>query len=338
MITSIHRPVVIAITTRIWMKLFRGWQRALAILIGGTIALNVANAAAPQVKTQAPGYYRIMLGDFEVTVLNDGTLSLPASVMTNTTEAETEKALARNFQKSPFDASDNAFLINTGAKLVLIDTGCGNLMGPTAGNLLMNLKAAGYRPEQIDEVYLTHMHPDHAGGLMAKGKLAFPNAVLRANQREAEFWLNQANLEKSPAAMKDYFKGAMASVNPYIAAGKFKPFDGDTQLVPGIEVIAAPGHTPGHSIYSIESRGQKMELWGDLVHVAAVQFGKPSVTIQFDIDSQSASMQRQHAFADAAKAGYLVGTAHLSFPGIGHLRAEGKSYAGVPVPYSPEVK
>ena len=317
------------------MKLFRGWQRALAILIGGTIALNVANAAAPQVKTQAPGYYRIMLGDFEVTVLNDGTLSLPASVMTNTTEAETEKALARNFLKSPFDASDNAFLINTGAKLVLIDTGCGNLLGPTAGNLLTNLKAAGYRPEQIDEVYLTHMHPDHAGGLMAEGKLAFPNAVLRANQREADFWLNQANLEKSPATMKDFFKGAMASVNPYIAAGKFKPFDGDTQLVPGIAAIAAPGHTPGHSIYSIESQGQKMELWGDLVHIAAVQFSEPSVTIQFDVDNQSASMQRQHAFADAAKAGYLVGTAHLSFPGIGHVRAEGNGYAWVPVIYSP---
>ena len=134
--------------------------------------------------------------------------------------------------------------------------------------------------------------------------------------------------------MKDFFKGAMASVNPYIAAGKFKPFEGNTQLVPGIEVIAAPGHTPGHSIYSIESQGQKMVLWGDLVHVAAVQFGEPSVTIQFDVDSQGAATQRQHAYADAAKAGYLVGTAHLAFPGIGHIRAEGKSYAWVPVSYS----
>jgi glyoxylase-like metal-dependent hydrolase (beta-lactamase superfamily II) len=333
MIARSHRSVVIAITMRSCMKLFRGWRRALAILIGSAIALNAAHAAAPEVKTQAPGYYRMMLGDFEVTVLSDGTLSLPASVMTNTTEAETEKALARNFQKSPFDASDNAFLINTGAKLVLIDTGCGSLLGPTAGNLLTNLKAAGYRPEQIDEVYLTHMHPDHAGGLMAEGRLAFPNAVLRANLREADFWLNQANLEKSPAAMKDFFKGAMASVNPYIAAGKFKPFEWDTQLVPGIAVIAAPGHTPGHSIYLIESRGQKMELWGDLVHVAAVQFSEPSVTIQFDVDTQGASMQRRHAFSDAAKAGYLVGTAHLSFPGIGHVRAEGNRYTWVPVIY-----
>jgi glyoxylase-like metal-dependent hydrolase (beta-lactamase superfamily II) len=334
MTTSFYRSAVIAITMRSCIKLFRGWQRALAILIGGAIALNAAHAAAPQVKTQAPGYYRLMLGDFEVTVLRDGSLSLPASILTNTTEAETEMALARNFQKSPFEASDNAFLINTGAKLVLIDTGSGSLMGPAAGNLLTNLKASGYRPEQIDEVYLTHMHPDHAGGLMASGKLAFPNAVLRADKHEADFWLSEANLDKAPAGIKDFFKGAMASVSPYIAAGKFKPFEGDTRLVPGIEVIAAPGHTPGHSIYSIESQSQKMVLWGDLVHVAAVQFGEPSVTIQFDVDSQGAATQRQHAYADAAKAGYLVGTAHLAFPGIGHIRPEGKGYAWVPVSYS----
>lgn len=317
------------------MKDFRGWRRALAILIGSSIALNVAHAGAPQVKTQAPGYYRTMVGDIEVTVLNDGTLPLAVtSVMTNTTEAETEKALARSYLKSPVDTSVNAFLINTGAKLVLIDTGSGSLMGPTAGNLPANLKAAGYRPEQIDEVYLTHMHPDHAGGLVVGGQIAFPNAVLRANQRDADFWLSEANMEKSPAAIKDFFKGAMASVNPYIAAGKFKPIKEDGQLVPGVSVTATPGHTPGHSIYTIESHGQKMVLWGDLMHVAAVQFRNPAVTVQFDVDSQSAAMQRQRAYAEAAKAGYLVGAAHLSFPGIGHLRAEGKGYAWVPLNYS----
>jgi hypothetical protein len=181
--TSFRSAAVIAISVASCKKLFRGWQRALAILIGGTIALNVANAAASQVKTQAPGYYRMTLGDFEVTVLNDGTLSLPASVMTNTTEAETEKALARNFQKSPFDASVNAFLVNTGAKLVLIDTGCGGLLGSTAGNLPTNSQAAGYRPEQIDEVYLTHMHPDHAGGLMGVTSRKGPLRTLRAAGR-----------------------------------------------------------------------------------------------------------------------------------------------------------
>jgi glyoxylase-like metal-dependent hydrolase (beta-lactamase superfamily II) len=334
MTTRFHWTRPKTLTSVSGTKLLRGWAFALAIVVGSTVVLTSAQASAPQVKTQAPGYYRTMLGDFEVTVLNDGTLSLPASILTNTSEAETEKALARTFQKSPFDAAVNAFLINTGTKLVLIDTGCGSLMGPTAGNLLTNLKAAGYRPEQIDEVYLTHMHPDHAGGLMAEGKLAFPNAVVRASQRDADFWLSEANMNNSPAGMKDFFKGAMASVNPYIAAGKFKPFDGDTQLMPGIEVIAAPGHTPGHSIYSIESQGQKLVLWGDLMHVAAVQFHEPTVTIQFDVDSKSAAMQRQQAYADAAKGGYLVGAAHLAFPALGHLRSDVKGYTWVPVSYS----
>jgi glyoxylase-like metal-dependent hydrolase (beta-lactamase superfamily II) len=96
----------------------------------------------------------------------------------------------------------------------------------------------------------------------------------------------------------------------------------------------APGHTPGHSIYAVESKGQKLVLWGDLMHVAAVQFAEPSVTIQFDSDSKAAAAQRKKAYADAAKQGYWVAAAHLSFPGIGQVRAEGKGYVWFPANYS----
>ena len=308
---------------------------AIVIGAGSALTLGAAHAAAPQVKTQAPGYYRVMLGDFEVTALSDGTLPLPVdTLLTNTTKAHADKALARSFLKPPVDTSVNAYLINTGTKLVLIDTGAGKLFGPTLGNLPDNLKAAGYQPEQVDEVYITHMHGDHVGGLMAGDKLMFPNAIVRADQHDADYWLSQANLEKASAEMKGYFQGAMASLNPYLAAGKFKPFDGATELVPGVKAVAARGHTPGHSIYVVESQGQKLVLWGDLMHVAAVQFAEPAVTIQFDTDSKSAALQRKRAYADAAKQGHLVGSAHLSFPGLGHLRAEGKAYAWVPLNYS----
>jgi glyoxylase-like metal-dependent hydrolase (beta-lactamase superfamily II) len=300
------------------------WLRnGLAALAGAAFMFGSVHAAAPQVKTQAPGYYRVMLGDFEVTALSDGTVALPVG-----------KGLASSFLKAPVETSVNGYLINTGTKLVLIDTGAAGLFGPTLGNLLTNLKAAGYQPEQVDEIYITHMHADHVGGLMAGEKLAFPNAVVRADQHDADFWLSAANLEKAPAEMKGFFQGAQASLNPYVAAGKFKPFNGDTELVPGIKAVAAPGHTPGHSTYLVESQGQKLALWGDLMHVAAVQFAHPSVTIQFDTDSKSAAVQRKKAYAEAAKQGYLVGSAHLSFPGLGHLRAEGKGYAFVPVNYS----
>ena len=292
-------------------------------------------AAAPQVKTQAPGYYRVMLGDFEVTALSDGTVQLPVDkLLTNTRPGQVDKALKRDFLKAPLDTSVNGYLVNTGSKLVLIDTGAANLFGPTLGNLIANLKAAGYQPEQVDEIYITHMHADHVGGLMAGDKLAFPNATVRADQHDADFWLSKANLDKAPADAKGFFQGAMASLNPYVAAGKFKPFDGDTELVPGIKAVAARGHTPGHSTYLVESQGQKLALWGDLMHVAAVQFAQPSVTIQFDTDSQAAAAQRKRAYAAAVKQGYLVGSAHLAFPGLGHLRRDGAGYAWVPVNYN----
>lgn len=301
----------------------------------GLATLGTAHAAAPMVKTSAPGFYRMMLGDFEVTALSDGTVNLPVDkLLTNTTPAKTRKALARSFESAPLETSVNGYLINTGSKLVLIDTGAAKLFGPTLGNLAANLKAAGYQPEQVDEIYITHMHPDHVGGLMDGEKMAFPNATVRADKHDADFWLSQANLDKAPADSKGFFQGAMASLNPYVKAGKFSPFDGATDLVPGVKAMATHGHTPGHSTYVVESKGQKLVLWGDLVHVAAVQFDDPSVTIQFDADTKQAAAARKRAYADAAKGGYLVAASHIAFPGVGHVRVSGKAYTWVPVNYS----
>ena len=301
-----------------------------------SIASVSAYADAPMTKSAAPGYYRVMLGDFEVTALSDGILNLPVEkLLTNTTPEKTLKALKKYYLSSPTTTSVNAYLINTGSKLVLIDTGAASLYGPTAGRLLNSLKAAGYAPDQVDEIYITHMHSDHVGGLMNGEQLAFPNAIVRADQHDADFWLSQMNMDKAPAGAKGAFQGAMASINPYVKAGKFKSFSGETELVPGVKAVAARGHTPGHSVYLVESKGQKLMLWGDLMHVAAVQFENPSVTIAFDSDSKAAMAARKKAYADAAKHGYMVGATHLSFPGLGYLRSEGKGYAWVPVNYVP---
>lgn len=301
-----------------------------------SIASVSAYADAPMTKSAAPGYYRVMLGDFEVTALSDGILNLPVEkLLTNTTPEKTLKALKKYYLSSPTTTSVNAYLINTGSKLVLIDTGAASLYGPTAGRLLNSLKAAGYAPDQVDEIYITHMHSDHVGGLMNGEQLAFPNAIVRADQHDADFWLSQMNMDKAPAGAKGAFQGAMVSINPYVKAGKFKSFSGETELVPGVKAVAARGHTPGHSVYLVESKGQKLMLWGDLMHVAAVQFENPSVTIAFDSDSKAAMAQRLKAYADAAKQGYMVGATHLSFPGLGYLRSEGKGYAWVPVNYVP---
>ena len=307
-----------------------------AILTALALPASQSYAAAPQVKTAAPGYYRTMVGEFEVTALSDGTVALPVDkLLTNTSPEKVSKALHKSHQHSPLETSVNGYLINTGSKLILIDTGAGSLFGPTLGKLQANLKAAGYSPEQVDEIYITHMHPDHVGGLMQGESMVFPNAVVRADQHDVDFWLSQANLDKAPQDSKGFFQGAMASINPYIKAGKFKAFEGNTELQPGIKATATHGHTAGHTIYTISSKGQNLVLWGDLMHVAAVQFANPAVTIQFDSDSKAAAAQRKLAYAQAAKSGDLIGAAHLSFPGLGYVRTENKAYAFTPINYAP---
>lgn len=293
-----------------------------------------AQAAAPMVKTPAPGFFRVMLGDVEITPISDGTFDLPMDQIIRQKPELTRTTLTKNFLKLPVETSDNAFLINTGSKLVLVDTGAGALFGPTVGKFVNNLKAAGYRPEQIDEIYITHMHGDHVGGLVNNGQRVFPNAVVRAGKADADYWLSQANMDKAPADKKDFFKGAMASINPYIQAGKFKPIEKDGELVPGVSAQAEHGHTPGHTVYAVESHGQKLVLIGDLIHLAAVQFDNPQVTVAFDSDEKAAAAARKQVFDDAARNGWLVGGAHLQFPGLGHLQAQGKGYRWVPVNYT----
>ena len=309
---------------------------ALGLVAAALLTLApLAQAEAPVAKGQAPGWYRMVLGSFQVTALSDGTVALPVDkLLTGLPAARIESLLAKSYLKAPVETSVNGYLIHTGSKLVLIDAGAAGLFGPTLGKLVGNLKAAGYQPEQVDEIYITHMHPDHVGGLVADGKMVFPNAIVRADMREGGFWLAQENMDKAPADAKGFFQGAVASLNPYVAAGKLKPFDGETELMPGIRAIPARGHTPGHTIYAVESNGNKMVVWGDLMHVAAVQFAMPATTIQFDTDSKAAAPQRQKNYADAAKKGYFVAVAHVSFPGIGKLRADGKGYEWIPANYA----
>ena len=306
-----------------------------AALIVTLLFGTAASAGAPPQKFQAPGFYRMKLGDFEVTALSDGIFAMDVDkLLTNIKPQDLDAALARAFLKEPVDASVNAFLINTGTKLVLIDSGSGKLFGPTVGKLQASLKASGYRPDQVDEIYITHMHGDHVGGLLTGRKVAYPNAIVRASQPEADYWLSKAHMDAAPKEQKGGYESAMNALNPYVAAGKFKPFSGDTELAPGVRAVATPGHTAGHTVYVVESQGQRLVIWGDIMHVAAAQFPDPAVTIAFDTDSNMAAAARKKVFADAAEHGDFVAGAHLSFPGIGHLLASGSGYTYVPVNYS----
>ena len=300
-------------------------------------ASGLTIAAAPQQKTQVPGYYRLNLGGAEVTALYDGAIALDTKLLKNTNDKEVQGLLARMFVKGPaVQTAVNAYLINTGGKLVLVDAGAAKLFGPTLGNIVDNLKAAGYAPEQVDAVLVTHLHGDHVNGLVtADGKMAFPNAEVWSAQADNDFWLSEAIAAKAPQDAQAFFKMARDAAAPYRQAGKWKTFAQDQELLPGVASLAARGHTPGHSAYVIGNGADKLLIWGDLVHNHAVQFARPQVAIEFDVDKKLAVATRKALFARAAKEKLLVGGMHLPFPGIGHVRAEAKGYSWVPIEFAP---
>lgn len=334
---SDHR-MVRPVSRPLWAQHLRSLSMAAALGLTTAFVATPVLAEAPMQKVQAPGWYRLMVGQFEVTALNDGTVELPVDKLLQGPAPVIAKGLAQHHLASPLETSVNAFLINTGSKLVLVDAGAGSLFGPTLGKLVAQIKSAGYQPEQVDHVLITHIHPDHVGGLATAGQMAFSNATIHVDQADRDFWLSKANLDAAPADKKGMFQGAQASLSAYDAAGKLKTFKQDGELLPGISSKATHGHTAGHTVYVVESQGKRMTLIGDLIHVASVQLASPNITIGFDSDAKQARAQRLKTFQELAKDGSLVGASHLPFPGVGRLQAAGKGYAWLPVNYSSQVK
>lgn len=280
------------------------------------------------------GYYRFTVGDVRVTSLSDGTVRIPAPHLLHTAKPEEVKELlAAGYASPEYPASVNAYLLELPGHLVLVDAGTAELYGPTLGKLPTSLRNAGFSPDQITDIFLTHIHTDHSGGLVQNGKRVFPNAVVHVEERELDYWMNPANETSVPAYQKRLFTEAAAKIPPYQQSGQIKTFHGPTEFFPGFRAIPAPGHTPGHTFYSLESNGEKIVFWGDIVHVAEVQLVDPAVTIEFDTDEQAAAAQREKAFADAAAKGYLIAPAHVAFPGVGHLRKDGAGYRWIPLVY-----
>lgn len=320
---------------------------AYACMALGMCALQTGHAASPpMVKTQAPGFYRFMLGNLEITALNDGVVAYPtAQALPAASPEQIRKGLADWGLNDPVGMSYNAFLINTGRNLVLIDTGTGGKLDDDpgfhgCGRLLTNLRASGYTPEQVDEVYITHIGPDHIGGLTQAGKRTFPNAILRASKKETEVFLDPAKAAARIAASgnkvqtRTWLQFYIDIFEPYVKAGRFVDFDSDIELVPGIRALATHGHTAGHTSYVVASQGQTMIVIGDLVHVGALQFENPSLSTTFDADANAAATQRKRILQLAADEDDLVAGAHISFPGIGHVRVGARGYIWIPVSFA----
>ncbi len=286
--------------------------------------------------TQIPTIYHRRIGDIVVTALSDGAIERTHEMMRDVPEDEGRRLLGKAF-RDRFLLSINAFLIWSGDRLILVETGSGDYLGPEAGRLLANLGQAGIDPAAIDTILLTHMHPDHSAGLtdMKTAKANFPNAELVVHENEPNHWFDDAAMARGTEREKKLmFQQAREQCAPY--RDRMVTFK-DGEVASGITAIPCHGHTPGHTAFLIESAGESLLIWGDTVHMPEVQVPRPEVTMVVDTDPAMAEASRRRIFDMAASERLLVTGMHLHYPGFGHVAREGDAYRFIPEAWRQEL-
>jgi glyoxylase-like metal-dependent hydrolase (beta-lactamase superfamily II) len=267
------------------------------------------------------------VGEFTVTAVSDGVLNSNHDVILGLDPGESERltGVARG-QPVPLDV--NSFLIRHRGRLILSDAGTGTSYQPTLGKLPDNLRAIGVEPESIDTILLTHLHPDHSLGLVDEaGTAVFPKAELVVHEIEAAFWLDRTPQPDDSERVTRNTKAQRIVTAPY--RDRIRQIT-DGEVLPGISAMLRPGHTPGHTNWLIRSGGDRLLIWGDIVHLAAVQMARPDATLIFDVAPETARATRQSVLDWAATERLCVAGAHLGFPGFGYVVRAGAGYAYAP--------
>ena len=331
-------------------KLTRRTVLAGAVAAGAATALtpfatSTTRAAVPPSGAQAPGFYRYKVGSYECTSINDGARSFPLldTFVSNVPKAEALAAAeAAYMPKGMVTVPFNPQLINTGGKLVLIDSGNGvanfEPSKGVVGRTLQNLAAAGVDAKSIDIVLMSHLHPDHTNGIRAAdGSMAFPNAEIMVPAKDWEFWMSEDNAAKAQSneMMKNYF----ANVKKVYTGieSKVTKYEWGKEVAPGITSVAAPGHTPGHTAFVVASGSSSILIQSDVTNIPEFFLRNPDWHVVYDVDPELAQATR-HKFYDMASAEKaLVVGFHFTFPSMGHVEKDGAKYRLVPIAWNPVI-
>ncbi len=301
------------------------------------LAATPAIAAAPAAGVQSPGVYRQKIGSFEITALYDGTWfrKIDDKFVRNAGPAEVNKALSDAFlQPGIVPTSFTAMLVNTGSKLVLLDTGTGGQLGPTTGHMPEALTAAGVKPEAIDVIAISHFHPDHINGIKDKdGKKVFAKAEIHVPAPEWAYWMDDANMSAAPEAMRPLFLNVRRIFRDI--ADEVKRFEPGAEIAPGVTSIPAYGHTPGHSAFTVNSGNQSLLVLSDTTNHPWLFARNPEWQGIFDMDGAMAVANRRRMLDRAAADRMLVAGYHFPFPATGYIVKSGGGYEVVPVMWQP---
>lgn len=292
---------------------------------------NSNRTKAPLVGKQVSQIYRRKIGSYEITVLGDGYVDLGNEIWANPGPDVLNEALTNAFQPTGSIRNGvNAYLINTGKKLILIDSGAAELFGPNAGLFPGNLSQIGLKPEDIDKILITHMHPDHIAGLLTSdGGMLIPDAEIHIESIELDYWTSEKAQSNAAEITKTWFDLGRAWKGAYNE--RIFTFTGQTDLGDGITAFPLPGHSPGHTGYRIESEGESLLIVGDTVISAAIQFPNPEAVAIWDYNSEDLIKTRKRLFDMAATDRTAITATHIPFPSFGYVdrRADG-TYAYVP--------
>ena len=294
-------------------------KKAIFLFIAACL-MNLATTTTVAANEETVVTYAV--GTYMVSTLSEGGGKGSAELLSGVTD----EAMKKFLPDGTFDIQTNAFLVRTGNKNILVDTGYGR-------NLFDNLRSLGVSEDKIDVILLTHMHGDHIGGLLRDGKPAFPNAKIVLAIPERDHWMAAAAPDTPQKKVLAAYSESLRLITPNtldeIAAGK--PSQRESQ--PGTitsTVIAAYGHTPGHVMFQIEADGKRLLIWGDLTHAMAVQMPYPSVAVTYDVDPAQAVQSRLAVLEYAAKNRIPVAGMHIAYPGIGTVAKKADGYSFTP--------
>lgn len=317
-------------------------RRHLLAAAAGAACLSASPAIAQVARrpTSQGAFRRFMLGEFEVTCLLDGGMQGQAAgiprFFVNPDMADIARLRERSFfVEEGLHQPVGSYLVNTGRNLILVDSGGHSSFFATTGLMMPSLRASGYRPEDVDTVLLTHIHPEHALGLVGEGETrAFPNAVVHVTEEDFALWIAPDAASRVPQGQR-FADAATRAIAPYRAADRIRryPMMSTQEIMPGVTVVPAPGHTPGHVSYRFASGSEQMLVWGDVTHQTVIQLARPRLQLSIDVDRERAVESRLRTLDMLVTDRILVGGTHLPWPAVGRIVRDGEGFMFVPRPW-----